>query len=291
MRRRFEATVTWPEAGRKYTKKIEIELTEKENADVDRLWKDADDWEIYTSNLKYVKDDESGDGFSVYEKIDEELGGFLYDSWIVDCFREEVLSQGDERPGLKGEGFACDGDGDHFRAKAGMEWDWEAFEALTVEEQSAYIRDRYDIHTALGEEFTNTCDAIEYDGSDYEWKMFRPVEIETPLRHISVRFYPEHILKLPFRYFTWGDGLMAFATARRDSNYVIENLLRHNLKCYGEYSILGYSRLADAHFLDGWDVYHTDLPEWRFLQGADGSQICIEKLPYDEYSDIYDDEF
>ena len=291
MRRRFEATVTWPEAGRKYTKKIEVELTEKENADVDRLWKDADDWEIYTSNLKYVKDDESGDGFSVYEKIDEELGGFLYDSWIVDCFREEVLSQGDERPGQKGEGFARDGDGDHFRAMAGMEWDLEAFEALTVEEQSAYIRDRYDIHTALGEEFTNTCDAIEYDGSDYEWKMFRPVEIETPLRHISVRFYPEHILKLPFRYFTWGDGLMAFATARRDSNYVIENLLKHNLKCYGEYSILGYSRLADSVLLDWWDVYHTDLPEWRFLQGADGSQICIEKLPYDEYSDIYDDEF
>ena len=48
---------------------------------------------------------------------------------------------------------------------------------------------------------------------------------------------------------------MAFATERRDSNYVIENLLKHNLKCYGEYSVLGYSRLADAHFLDGGDVY------------------------------------
>lgn len=291
MRRRFEATVTWPEAGRKYSKEIEVELTEKENADVDRLWKDAGDWEIFTSNLKYVKDDESGDGFSVYEKLDEEFGGFLYDSWIVDCFKEEVLSTKPERPLLKWEGFSQDGDGDHFSAKPGTEWEEMAFEALTVEEQSEYIRDRYDIETSLGEEFTNTCDAIEYDGDDCGWKTFRPVEIGAPLRHLSVRLYPEHILNLPFRYFTWGDGLMAFATARRDSNYVIENLLRHNLKCYGEYSILGYSRLVDAGSLDGLDVYHTDLPEWRFRQGIDGNQISMEGLPYDEYSNVYDDEF
>ena len=214
MRRRFEATVIWPETGGRYSKEIEVELTEKEN-----------------------------------------------------------------------------GDGDHFKAKAEMEWDGKAFGMLTVEGQSAYIQERYDIGQAMLDEFENVCHAIENGDDDREWKMFRPVEIETPLKHISVRFYPEHILKLPFRYFTWGDGLMAFATARRDSNYVIENLLRHNLKCYGEYSILGYSRLADSGILDGWDVYHTDLPEWRFFQGVDASQISIERLPYDEYSDIYDDEF
>ena len=291
MRRRFEATVIWPETGGRYSKEIEVELTDKENSDVDGLWKTVGEWEVFTSNLKYINDYEFGDGFSVYEKLDEELGGFVYDSWIVDCFKEEILSQEPERPQLKGEIFTQEDNGSQFKAKPGTEWDGEAFGMLTVEGQSAYIRERYGIGQALLDEFENVCHAIENGDDDREWKIFRPVEIETPLRHLSVRIWPEHILKLPFRYFTWGDGLMAFATERRDSNYVIENLLKHNLKCYGEYSILGYSRLADSGLLYGWDVYHTDLPEWRLRQGVDASRISIERLPYEDYSKVYDDEF
>ena len=88
-----------------------------------------------------------------------------------------------------------------------------------------------------------------------------------------------------------GRNLSGSAAHGHDSNYVIETHLRHNLKCYGEYSILGYSRFADSGILDGWDVYHTDLPEWRLRQGVDASQISIERLPYEDYSNVYDDEF
>ena len=80
----------------------------------------------------------------------------------------------------------------------------------------------------------------------------------------------------------YADGEMGYKAAM--------SLLKMD-KCYGEYSILGYSRLADSGLLYGWDVYHTDLQEWRLRQGVDASQISIERLPYEDYNNVYDDEF
>ena len=73
--------------------------------------------------------------------------------------------------------------------------------------------------------------------------------------------------------------------------------ITHRFDLNGTYSCpkkgvhYSYSRLADSGLLYGWDVYHTDLQEWRLRQGVDASQISIERLPYEDYNNVYDDEF
>ena len=83
-------------------------------------------------------------------------------------------------------------------------------------------------HNLLIEHFENA--VIRFEGSDgYEFRIFRPVKIDAPLHHCFLRTFPTDISRLPLRFFEYGDGLMAFSAARRDSNYVLETFLQANL--------------------------------------------------------------
>ena len=81
---------------------------------------------------------------------------------------------------------------------------------------------------------------------------------------------------------------MAFSTARRDSNYVLETLLQANLKCFGNYNIIGYSKYADkGDLMNVYDVYHTDLPKDRFLLVEEAEKVS--HLRDEVYEKYYDD--
>lgn len=78
------------------------------------------------------------------------------------------------------------------------------------------------------------------------------------------------------------------STMRRDSNYVLEILLQANLKCFGNYSIIGYSKYAkNGDLMNMYDVYHTDLPKDRFLLVEDAEKVSL--LRYEAYGRCYDD--
>lgn len=150
-----------------------------------------------------------------------------------------------------------------------------------------YIGEGYLVdHNLLTEHFENT--VSNFESFDVHFRIFRPVEIDAPLHHFSFTLFPSDISRLPLRFFEYGDGLMAFSTERRDSNYVIETLLRANLKCFGNYSIIGYSKYAkNGDLMNMYDVYHTDLPKDRFLLVEETEKVGL--LQYEAYERSYDD--
>ena len=92
---------------------------------------------------------------------------------------------------------------------------------------------------------------------------------------------------------------MAFGLERYVMNFVTEKLLKANLRCFGDYSILGYSIYEErpGNQLYTYDIYHTDLPKEtfdEFLKNAmdieDYDEVFIHELGYDEYDDEYNDE-
>lgn len=170
-------------------------------------------------------------------------------------------------------------------------WGQEYFTDLDVQEKCNYIGEGYIVeHNLLIEHFENTVSRLE--GSDgYEFRVFRPVEIDVPLHHCSFSIFPTDISRLPLRFFEYGDGLMAFSTARRDSNYVLETLLQANIKCFGNYNIIGYSKYADkGDLMNVYDVYHTDLPKDRFLLVEEAEKAeKVSHLRDEVYEKYYDD--
>lgn len=266
MKRKFEATIIWCEA--RYSKEVEIEVTEEENGVIDDLWKDSRDWEAFSASLKGYQSHDTFDRLSVYERLVDNLDGFEYSSWVVEQFINDRNS--------------------YFTLKDGAIWDQEYFTDLDVKEKCNYIGEGYLAdHNLLIEHFENTVSRFECSDG-YEFRIFRPVEIDAPLHHCSFNIFPTDISRLPLRFFEYGDGLMAFSTARRDSNFVLETLLQANLKCFGNYSIIGYSMYADKwDLMNVYDVYHTDLPKDRFLLVEEAEKVS--SLRYEAYEKRYDD--
>lgn len=119
-------------------------------------------------------------------------------------------------------------------------------------------------------------------------------------KEVQVSIFPKDILRLDMHYFSYNDGKMAFAVERHWRNYITERLLRVNLKCFGDYEIIGYSKLANTdnllYLCD--DIYHTNLPKQIFdaflkeiLNEEDYAKIDIRTLDYDEFDKYYDDDF
>jgi len=115
---------------------------------------------------------------------------------------------------------------------------------------------------------------------------------------ISVRLTPKDILRLDLRYFSYGGGMMAFGIERHERNFVTERLLSANLKCFGDFKILGYSIYKEEGKICFYDIYHTDFPEEDFdsflrkkLDVDDYDEVFIDDLGCDQYDQYYDDEF
>lgn len=69
----------------------------------------------------------------------------------------------------------------YFTLKDGAVWDQEYFTDLDVKEKCDYIDEGYIVdHNLLTEHFENTVSDSESDG--YEFRFFRPVEIDAPLQ-------------------------------------------------------------------------------------------------------------
>ena len=64
--------------------------------------------------------------------------------------------------------------------------------------------------------------------------------------------------------------------------------LQANLKCFGNYNIIGYSKYADkGDLMNVYDVYHTDLPKDRFLLVEEAEKVS--HLRDEVYEKYYDD--
>ena len=264
MKRKFKITVQWNSISW-YEREVEVELTEKESDFIEDMWQAAGYWSDFT---KMVKDGNQ----ELYEKIVSAAGDYQFITYFLNRFDAFCVEE---------EGYE-----EYFEVKNTNDWDAEVFKSLSEEQQYDYVLERYNCLRDIRKEFDTEMYNMNLDGdSPLE---FKPSEIKEPMVNVSVRIAPKHILELPFKYYSYDGGKMAFAIERWESNYVIEMLLRHNLKCYGEYKIVGYTKYRTKYY--HYDVYHTDLPMDLFLTVAK-DKVSIETLSYDDYYDFYDDEF
>lgn len=78
----------------RYSKEVEIEVTEEENGFIDDLWKDSRDWEAFSASLKGYQSHDTFDRLSVYERLVDNLDGFEYSSWVVEQFIRKMEADG-----------------------------------------------------------------------------------------------------------------------------------------------------------------------------------------------------